>query len=297
MDKVDITPNLIKFVQVPKLEFGTYFITNNNRMYELANDTTVIVKDINYKKWQLNLSIGDLTNGDGNKLNANYIMNNTSYNTKDEIPYYSYNNSNNNIDETINITKKPNDNIKMYFPSKNESGDYNGTATWNLVFTPVNNNSGSDSGYNENDEPSTYSGDKLKSYLNGRLAGRNDGFNTGKQDASNGENYKQSYNDSHDGVDKIYKVYKQGYKSGYSDGYSDGYYYNNSDYNDNYSDGYYWGTQDGRSNNSKNYLSGYNGYYASLDGYIRQTGYKNGYDEGYDSGYKQNSNDNTSSGY
>ncbi|WP_140925337.1 hypothetical protein [Apilactobacillus micheneri] len=130
--------NLLQINSVPNLEFGTHLIWHNDMTYDLSSVTNVSITDINYKKWNLDLSISDL-NSDNNILNNSYVMNGKKYSSNEIMPYYSYNEDKSDAHSNINITKKPDeyDNIHMNVPYDNMKGDYHGVAHWQLTSSPI----------------------------------------------------------------------------------------------------------------------------------------------------------------
>ncbi|TPR51637.1 hypothetical protein [Apilactobacillus micheneri] len=271
MKSETLDENLIQIKSVPDLDFGNRFIPDTDKKYNLIKPTEVSIRDVNYSTWNLNLSIGKLTSKDGNPLTASYTMNNTEYRTNESMPYYSYNNNSKDINDTINIRKYPydKDNVRMNLPYSTLPGDYNGVATWNLSYTPVN--SGDDSGGGSGGDSGGSSNDYQQGYEDGQTAGQS----TGKADAdSNSRNYNENGNGNQD--------YNQGYKDGYSKSYNDAYNAEKA-YNQGYKDGQTHGHSDAQNNDP------YNSKTDNTDPNYEQ-GYKNGYNQGYNSVNKSDNN-------
>ncbi|TPR12932.1 hypothetical protein [Apilactobacillus timberlakei] len=114
----------------PDLNFGKKNISYiHNTIAKLQNHTYFQIKSFNNSNWRMNLSVSDMTDGKDSISSKYFQGNNSSYNNKtktfnfygnDGVKYISLNNL---------YIKIPN-NVRLH------SGNYRGTATWNLVNGP-----------------------------------------------------------------------------------------------------------------------------------------------------------------
>ncbi|WP_220728936.1 hypothetical protein [Apilactobacillus xinyiensis] len=131
ISKIQNTINTFKYLKmvlVPNLDFGTHFINQFNN-FILDKNLLSTVRSFNDKDYSINLSISNLKNNDGYRLNPIYSFDGNIYKYDESFMYYNTSSSPNGDNEII----KNKDELKLIVPvSRIKIGSYSGTATWNI---------------------------------------------------------------------------------------------------------------------------------------------------------------------
>ncbi|TPR41159.1 hypothetical protein [Apilactobacillus micheneri] len=115
---------------VPNLNFGTQSLSyTSDTVANIQGNPKFKLRSFNNNNWYMHLSLSDMTNGK-DSISAKYFQgNNSSYNNKNKI----FNFSGNDGVKDISLNKLS---IKIPKNIRLHSGNYKGTATWNLVNGP-----------------------------------------------------------------------------------------------------------------------------------------------------------------
>ncbi|TPR39745.1 hypothetical protein [Apilactobacillus micheneri] len=125
-----LSKKVLSIDSIPNLNFGTQSLSYmGNTIARIQNSPVFKIRSFNNSNWRMNLSLSDMTDGKDTISSKYFQGNNSSYNNKNKTFNFSGKDGVKDI-SLNNISIKIPNNIRLH------SGNYRGTATWNLVNGP-----------------------------------------------------------------------------------------------------------------------------------------------------------------